>query len=173
VPAARALDLAEKLMRHASVQLIGLGARDSLRLEAGLCLCGHDVDAQTTPVEAALDWAIPAVRRRGGARQGGFPGADLILDQLERGTARRRVGLRSEGRPVREGAALFEDAAADTVIGRVTSGTYGPSADGPVAMAYVPTALTEIGTRLFADVRGQRIPLAVSAMPFVPHRYHR
>ncbi len=173
VPAARALDLAERLLRHPSVQLIGLGARDSLRLEAGLCLCGDDLGAQTTPVEAALDWAIPAVRRRGGARQGGFPGADIILDQLENGTSRKRVGLRSKGRPVREGASLFADADAEAVIGRVTSGTYGPSADGPVAMAYVPMSLTPTGTRLFAEVRGERIPLDVSAMPFVPHRYHR
>jgi aminomethyltransferase len=173
VPAAAAEDIAERLLRHPSVRLIGLGARDSLRLEAGLCLCGHDLGEDMTPIEAGLDWAIQPVRRAGGPRPGGFPGADVILAQLERGVARRRVGLRAEGRPVREGAALFADPTSDAAIGRVTSGTYGPSAEGPVAMGYVPTSLTPIGTRLFADVRGQRIPLAVSGMPFVPHRYHR
>jgi aminomethyltransferase len=173
VPAAAAEDIAERLLRHPSVRLIGLGARDSLRLEAGLCLCGHDLGEDMTPIEAGLDWAIQPVRRAGGPRPGGFPGADVILAQLERGVARRRVGLRAEGRPVREGAALFADPTSDAAIGRVTSGTYGPSAEGPVAMGYVPISLTPIGTRLFADVRGQRIPLAVSGMPFVPHRYHR
>jgi aminomethyltransferase len=173
VPAALAEDIAERLLRHPSVQLIGLGARDSLRLEAGLCLCGHDLGGDTTPIEAALDWAIQSVRRTGGSRPGGFPGADVILTQLERGVARKRVGLRAEGRPVREGAVLFADPTSDAAIGRVTSGTYGPSAEGPVAMGYVPISLAPIGTRLFADVRGQRIPLVVSNMPFVPHRYHR
>jgi len=173
VPVEVAEDIANRLLRHPSVQLVGLGARDSLRLEAGLCLCGHDLGKDTTPVEAALDWAVQPARRAGGSRPGGFPGADVILTQLERGVARKRVGLRPEGRPVREGATLFADSTSDTAIGRVTSGTYGPSAEGPVAMGYVPISLTPIGTRLFADVRGQRIPLAVSGMPFVPHRYHR
>jgi aminomethyltransferase len=173
VPVAVAEDIAERLLRHPSVQLVGLGARDSLRLEAGLCLCGHDLGKDTTPIEAALDWAIQPARRTGGSRPGGFPGADVILTQLERGVARKRVGLRPEGRPVREGAALFAHPTLDAPIGRVTSGTYGPTAQGPVAMGYVPISLTPIGTRLFADVRGQRIPLAVCDMPFVPHRYHR
>jgi glycine cleavage system T protein (aminomethyltransferase) len=173
VPVAVAEDIAERLLSHGSVQLIGLGARDSLRLEAGLCLCGHDLGEDVTPIEAALDWAIPPARRRGGARAGGFPGADVILTQLERGVARKRVGLRPEGRPVREGAALFADPTSNAAIGRVTSGTYGASAEGPVAMGYVPISLTPTGTRLFADVKGQRIPLAVCSMPFVPHRYHR
>jgi aminomethyltransferase len=173
VPLAVVEDIAERLLRHPSVQLVGLGARDSLRLEAGLCLCGHDLGEDMTPVEAALEWAIQPVRRTGGPRPGGFPGADVILTQLERGVARKRVGLRPEGRPVREGAALFADPTSDAAIGRVTSGTYGPTAQGPVAMGYVPISLTPIGTRLFADVRGQRIPLVVSDMPFVPHRYHR
>ncbi len=173
VPAAVAGDIAERLLRHPAVQLIGLGARDSLRLEAGLCLCGHDLGGDTTPVEAALDWAIQPARRAGGSRPGCFPGADVILTQFERGVARKRVGLRPEGRPVREGAALFADPTSDAAIGRVTSGTYGPTAMGPVAMGYVPVSLTPIGTRLFADVKGQRIPVRVSGMPFVPHRYHR
>jgi aminomethyltransferase len=173
VPVAVAEDIAERLLSHGSVRLIGLGARDSLRLEAGLCLCGHDLGEDVTPIEAALDWAIQPARRRGGTRAGGFPGADVILTQLERGVARKRVGLRPEGRPVREGAALFADPTSNAAIGRVTSGTYGPSAEGPVAMGYVPISLTPTGTRLFADVKGQRIPLAVCNMPFVPHRYHR
>ena len=173
VPAGIAEAFAERLLHNPSVRLVGLGARDSLRLEAGLCLCGHDLGKDLTPIEAALDWAIQPARRAGGSRQGGFPGADVILTQLERGVARKRVGLRPEGRPVREGAALFADPESNTPIGRVTSGTYGPSAEGPVAMGYVPISLTPTGTRLFADVRGQRIPVSVSDMPFVPHRYHR
>jgi aminomethyltransferase len=173
VPAAIAEAVAERLLSHPAVRLVGLGARDSLRLEAGLCLCGHDLGKDLTPIEAALDWAIQPARRAGGSRPGGFPGADVILTQLERGVARKRVGLRPEGRPVREGAALFADPDSDVSIGRVTSGTYGPSAEGPVAMGYVPISLTPTGTRLFAEVRGQRVPLSVSDMPFVPHRYHR
>jgi aminomethyltransferase len=173
VPAAAAQSVAERLLGHSSVQLIGLGARDSLRLEAGLCLYGHDLSAETTPVEAALDWAIQPVRRTGGSRAGGFPGADVILSQLTHGASRKLVGLRPELRPVREGAVLFADAASDTAVGRVTSGTYGPSAGGPVAMGYVPRSLTQVGTRLFADVRGQRTPVTVCDRPFVPHHYHR
>ncbi|MDP8986122.1 MAG: glycine cleavage system aminomethyltransferase GcvT [Pseudomonadota bacterium] len=173
VPAALARTLAERLLAHPAVRLIGLGARDSLRLEAGLCLYGHDITEQTTPIEAGLGWAIQSVRRLGGARAGGFPGAGIVLSQLAHGAPRRRVGLRPQLRPVREGAMLFADAASDTVIGRVTSGTYGPSAHGPVAMGYVPLAASQEGTALFADVRGQRTPITVSNMPFVAHRYHR
>jgi aminomethyltransferase len=160
-------------MAHPSVRAIGLGARDSLRLEAGLCLHGHDVTPDTTAVEAGLDWAIPSVRRSGGARAGGFPGSDVILSQLLHGVARRRVGLRPESRPVREGAELFADSTSTLPLGRVTSGTYGPSADCPVAMAYITAAAARAGTRLCADVRGQRVPVTVSDLPFVPHRYHR
>jgi aminomethyltransferase len=165
--------VAESLLAHPSVKLIGLGARDSLRLEAGLCLYGHDLSTDTTPVEAALNWAIQPVRRAGAARAGGFPGADVILPQLTQGAARRRVGLRPELRPVREGAALFVDDSAAETVGQVTSGTYAPSARGPVAMGYVPQSLAKPGTRLFADVRGQRTPVVVSDLPFIPHRYHR
>jgi aminomethyltransferase len=173
VPVALALSVAERLLDHSAVRLIGLGARDSLRLEAGLCLYGHDLSVETTPIEAALDWAIQPVRRTGASRAGGFPGADVILSQLTHGASRRLVGLRPELRPVREGAALFADAASDAAVGQVTSGTYAPSAGGPVAMGYVPRSLAQIGTRLFADVRGQRTPVTVSKMPFVPHHYHR
>jgi aminomethyltransferase len=173
LPAQIAHGVFHRLMAHPSVRAIGLGARDSLRLEAGLCLYGHDLTPDTTPVEAGLDWAIQAVRRSGAARAGGFPGSDVILSQLAQGAARRRIGLKPEARPVREGAALFADSAAKLPLGWVTSGTYGPSTDCPVAMGYVTTAAARVGTRLCADVRGQRVPVTVSALPFVPHRYHR
>jgi aminomethyltransferase len=165
--------LAELLLANPAVLPIGLGARDSLRLEAGLCLYGHDIDETTTPVEAALEWSLQKSRRRGGVREGGFPGADVILAQLEGGASRRRVGLRAEGRaPVREGAALFEDAG-ETSVGTVTSGGFGPSLNAPVAMGYVPTHSADIGHKLFADVRGQRLPLQVAPMPFVTNTYKR
>jgi aminomethyltransferase len=173
VPAGMAATIVEQLLDHPSVKLVGLGARDSLRLESGLCLYGHDLTADTTPVEAALEWAIQPVRRVGGARVGGFPGAEVILSQLSHGASRKRVGLRPEVRPVREGAALFADATSNAALGQVTSGTYAPSAQCPVAMGYVPASVAHIGTRLFADVRGQRIPVTLSHMPFVPHRYRR
>jgi len=173
VPASHASRVAERLLAHASVRLVGLGARDSLRLEAGLCLHGHDLDEGTTPVEAGLEWAIQPARRAGGSRRGGFIGAEVILSQLERGAARKRVGLRAQRRPVREGATLLADEASEVPVGRVTSGTFGPSAGFPVAMGYVPSSMARIGTRLVADVRGQRVAVIVSELPFVPHRYQR
>jgi len=174
VPAADAATLAEALLADPDVAPIGLGARDSLRLEAGLCLYGHDIDTGTTPVEADLTWSIQKSRRSGGARAGGFPGAKAILPQFETGAARKRVGLKPEGRaPVREGAPLFPTAEAHEAIGRVTSGGFGPSLNGPIAMGYVPTPLAAPGTRVFAEVRGQRLPLDVVSLPFVPHSYQR
>jgi aminomethyltransferase len=125
-------------------------------------------------VEAGLEWSLQKSRRKGGARAGGFPGAELILAQLERGAPRRRVGLKTEGRaPVREGAALFADANASEPIGRVTSGGFGPSLNAPVAMGYLPSPLSEAGALVFAEVRGQRLPLKISPMPFVPNTYKR
>ncbi len=174
VPAAQAETLASALLGCGEVLPIGLGARDSLRLEAGLCLYGHDIDTSTTPVEAALEWSVQKSRRRGGARAGGFPGADVILSQLENGTARRRVGLRPEGRaPVREGAPLFADAGSSERIGAVTSGGFGPSLNAPVAMGYLPSSHAAPGALVFAELRGTRLPLRVAAMPFVPHAYKR
>lgn len=174
VPAAQAEALVGRLLENPHVLPIGLGARDSLRLEAGLCLYGHDIDTTTTPVEAALEWSVQKSRRKGGARAGGFPGAAKILGQFESGAARRRVGLRAEGRaPVREGALLFADATSSEPIGKVTSGGFGPSLNAPVAMGYVPTPLAAIGTTVFAEVRGQRLPLKVSPTPFVPNTYKR
>jgi aminomethyltransferase len=173
VPAEHAEALARALLANPSVAPIGLGARDSLRLEAGLCLYGQDIDQTTNPVEAALEWSIQKSRRTGGARAGGFPGADIILPQLGAGASRRRVGLRPEGRaPVRTGAALFT-AERQAPVGTVTSGVFGPSADAPVAMGYVPAALVKAGTRLQADLRGNRIAIGVCDLPFVPTRYKR
>src|SRR5438067_5162861 len=174
VPADGAERLVKRLLENDDVRPIGLGARDSLRLEAGLCLYGHDIDTTTTPVEGALEWSVQKSRRTGGVRAGGFPGAEKILSQFEKGASRRRVGLRPEGRaPVREGALLFADATSGEAIGKVTSGGFGPSLNAPVAMGYLPTSLSANGTQVFAEVRGQRLPLQVAAMPFVPNTYKR
>ena len=174
VPAQHAEALVTALLENSDVLPIGLGARDSLRLEAGLCLYGHDIDTTTSPVEGALEWSVQKSRRNGGARAGGFPGAEKILAQFATGATRRRVGLRPEGRaPVREGAALFADATSAEPIGTVTSGGFGPSLNAPVAMGYLPSSLSAIGTSVFAEVRGQRLPLTVAAMPFVPNTYKR
>ena len=174
VPAEAAERIARDLLADSDVLPIGLGARDSLRLEAGLCLYGHDIDTSTTPVEGALEWSIQKSRRRGGARAGGFPGADLILAQLEQGAPRRRVGFKPEGRaPVREGAPLFADAASSEPIGAVTSGGFGPSLNAPVAMGYLPSSKATQGGLVFAELRGQRLPLRISPIPFVPNAYKR
>ncbi|WP_435103008.1 glycine cleavage system aminomethyltransferase GcvT [Arhodomonas sp. AD133] len=172
VPAGSAEALARRLLAYDAVEPVGLGARDSLRLEAGLCLYGHDMDMETTPVEASLTWAISKVRRPGGKREGGYPGADVIARQLEEGISRCRVGLRPEGRaPVREGAEL-RDGNGET-IGTVTSGGFGPSVGAPVAMGYVATEFAEEGARLVAIVRGREIPVVVANPPFVEPNYHR
>ncbi len=174
IPADVAREIAEALLEDADVAPIGLGARDSLRLEAGLCLYGSDIDTTTTPVEAGLSWAIQKVRRSGGTRAGGFPGHAVILEQLERGPQRRRVGLRPEGRaPVRAGSPLFVAEQGGAPVGTVTSGGFGPSLDGPAAMGYLPAGLAEVGTRIFAEVRGKRLPVVVATLPFIPHRYKR
>jgi len=174
VPAANAEELARLLLTSSDVLPIGLGARDSLRLEGGLCLYGHDIDTTTSPVEAALEWSVQKSRRTGGARAGGFPGAEKILGQFDKGATRRRVGLKSEGRaPVREGAALFADETSTEAIGGITSGGFGPSLNAPVAMGYVPISLATLGAQVFAEVRGQRLPLKVAATPFVPNTYKR
>jgi aminomethyltransferase len=174
VPAGNAEELARALLAEADVQPIGLGARDSLRLEAGLCLYGHDIDTTTTPVEAALEWSVQKIRRPGGQRAGGFLGAEKILAQFGAGAPRRRVGLRPEGRaPVREGASLFADEAANEPVGKVTSGGFGPTLNAPVAMGYLPVALAATDTKVFAEVRGQRLALRVAATPFVKNTYKR
>ncbi len=174
VPADAAEDFANKLLTEENVLPIGLGARDSLRLEAGLCLYGHDLDTSTTPVEGALEWSIQKSRRNGGARAGGFLGADVILAQFEQGAPRRRVGLRAEGRaPVREGTSLFADATSSEPIGTVTSGGFSPSLNAPVAMGYLPSTFAATDSPVFAEVRGQRLPLRLAPMPFVPNTYKR
>lgn len=174
VPEACAPHLARTLLANPAVAPIGLGARDSLRTEAGMCLYGHDIDTTTTPAEGNIAWAIQKVRRLGGARAGGFPGADAILPQLADGPARLRVGLKPDGRaPVREGAYLFANDTGGDLIGAVTSGTFGPTLGAPVSMGYVPTPLAATGTRVFAEVRGKRLPLTVSPLPFRPATYKK
>lgn len=174
VAAGDADKLARLLLADDRVAPIGLGARDSLRLEAGLCLYGNDIGPDTSPVEAALTWAIQKTRRSGGERAGGFPGAARILPELSNGVSRKRVGLAPEGRaPVRDGTELFADETSANPIGKVTSGGFGPSFGGPVAMGYVPSTLATVGTRLYADVRGKRLPVLVAATPFVPNTYKR
>ncbi len=172
VPAERAEALARRLLAEDEVAPIGLGARDTLRLEAGLCLYGHDIDAETTPVEAGLAWALSKARRRDGARPGGYPGAEIILRQVDEGVARRRVGIRPLGRvPVRAGAELVN--ADGAPAGRVTSGGFGPTVGGPVAMGYVAAAWARPETRLDALVRGKPHPVEVVTLPFVQRRSHR
>lgn len=174
VPANAAVDLARVLLAHEDVMPIGLGARDSLRLEAGLCLYGHDIDTDTLPAEAGLVWAIQKARRTGGERAGGFPGAAAVLTQIDTGAARKRVGLRPEGRaPMREGVEIFAGTEGGAPIGRITSGGFGPTVGGPVAMGYVPDDLTASGTVVYGELRGKRRPLTVTKLPFVAAGFKR
>ncbi len=172
VPADQAEALARALLSLPEVKPAGLGARDTLRLEAGLCLYGHDIDTRTTPIEAGLAWAIQKVRRPGGAREGGYPGADVIGPQFATPPGVRRVGLVGLERvPVREGAPLVD--ADGHPLGRVTSGTLGPTVGQPVAMGYLAANHGALHHEVYAEVRGKRLPMRVSPMPFAPHRYHR
>ncbi len=164
----RVEEVAAVLLRDAAVKPIGLGARDSLRLEAGLCLYGHDIDPTTSPVEAALVWSIQKRRRE----EGGFPGEDRIRRELAEGTARKRVGILPEGKaPAREGTEITDEAG--RVIGTVTSGGFGPSLGGPLAMGYVETGCATVGTAVRLIVRGNALPARIAPLPFVPQRYHR
>jgi aminomethyltransferase len=166
--ATRVRAIAERLLGEPGVKLIGLGARDSLRLEAGLCLYGHDIDTTTSPVEAGLAWSIQKRRRE----EGGFPGAARIQRELAEGPSRRRVGIKPEGRaPAREGTTIH--ASDGTQIGAVTSGGFGPTVEGPIAMGYVARDHAAPGTPLVLVVRGKELPAQVVALPFVPHRYVR
>lgn len=174
VPATQAEALARTLLAQPEVKPIGLGARNSLRLEAGLCLYGNDIDTTTTPPEAGLNWAIQKVRRTGGARAGGFPGADKVLAQIDSPATltRKRVGLVALERvPVREHTELQNESGER--IGEVTSGLLAPTADKPIALAYVAPAYAAAGTRMNAMVRGKAVPMEVAATPFVPTRYYR
>ncbi|MEO5335827.1 MAG: glycine cleavage system aminomethyltransferase GcvT [Magnetospirillum sp. WYHS-4] len=168
VPADRAEALARRLLAQPEVAPVGLGARDTLRLEAGLCLYGSDIDTTTTPIEAALAWTIGKRRRE----QGGFPGAAVILDQLKTGPARKRVGLRPEGKAPARAHTEVTDAAGRR-IGEITSGGYGPTVGGPVAMGYVETGAAGDGSEVRFVVRGSALPGRVVKLPFAPHRYHR
>ncbi|MBC5784925.1 glycine cleavage system aminomethyltransferase GcvT [Ramlibacter sp. USB13] len=174
VPADQAEALARALLAQHEVTPVGLGARNSLRLEAGLCLYGNDIDTTTTPVEAALNWAIQKVRRTGGERAGGFPGADKVLGQLD-GTVpveKKRVGLVAQERvPVREHTEL--QATEGVRLGEVTSGLLAPTIDKPIAMGYLPPHHAAVGQQVHALVRGKLVPMEVSATPFVPNRYYR
>ena len=172
VPEAHAVTLAEALLAQPEVQPAGLGARDTLRLEAGLCLYGHDINETTSPVEAGLTWAIQKVRRPGGARAGGYPGAAVIEAHLAGGAPSKRVGLVGLERvPVREGAPIVD--AQGHKLGTVTSGTLGPTVNQCVAMAYLPLNHALPHHEVYAEVRGKRVPMRVSPMPFAPHRYKR
>ncbi len=173
IPSAEADRLCRLFLEQPEIEAIGLGARDSLRLESGLCLYGHDLDQSTTPLEGSLIWAISKCRRADGERAGGFPGAEKVLDQIaNKNWERKRVGLLGEGRaPVREGTELFD--ADGNKVGVVTSGTYGPTVEKPVAMGYVETAFSPLETVVYADVRGKKLPMTVSRMPFIEQRYYR
>jgi aminomethyltransferase len=174
MPEAAAEPFCEALLRNPAVAPAGLGARDSLRLEAGLCLYGADLDETTTPIEAALEWTIPKTRRPGGERAGGFPGAETILGQIADGGSHRRVGLYPEGRaPVRAGSPLFRNKGDAAAVGAITSGGFGISLDVPVAIGYVPLDAMAPGTQVFTEVRGKRLAMTVAALPFVPARYKR
>ncbi|MBU3029185.1 glycine cleavage system aminomethyltransferase GcvT [Paracoccus marinaquae] len=173
VPAARLAEFAQALLAQPGVEPIGLGARDSLRLEAGMPLYGHDMDAGVTPAEAALGWSIQKVRRPGGARAGGFPGAGRVLAELADGVAATRRGLRPEGRaPIREGVAIFAEAEGGEPIGTVSSGGFGPSVEGPIAMARIPSGIAD-GATLHAELRGKRLPVTVAPLPFITPSYKR
>ncbi|MFW3898127.1 glycine cleavage system aminomethyltransferase GcvT [Pseudomonas bharatica] len=172
VPAGQAETLARRLLDEPEVAAIGLGARDSLRLEAGLCLYGHDMNSTTTPVEASLLWAVSKARRADGTRAGGFPGAARVFAQQQEGVARKRVGLLPQERtPVREGAEIVDEAG--EVIGQVCSGGFGPTLGAPVAMGYLDSARSALDNQVWAIVRGKRVPMKVSRMPFVAQRYYR
>ncbi|MCY3985345.1 MAG: glycine cleavage system aminomethyltransferase GcvT [Roseovarius sp.] len=165
---------ARDILLHEAVTPVGIGARDSLRLEAGLCLYGNDIDHETSPVEASLNWTIQRVRRKGGEREGGFPGAGAVLDQLEHGTDRVRVGLLPLGRaPLRKDVKLFLEAEGGESIGVITSGSFGPTLEKPVSMGYVKTCHASAGSVLFGELRGRRLEVTVSKMPFTQANFKR
>ncbi len=164
--------LARLLQADEDCEWIGLGARDSLRLEGGMCLYGHDIDSQTTPIEAAIGWAISPARRKGGEREGGFVGADIILPQMPAKISRKRVGLKPSGRaPIRDGVAIFD--ADEKQIGHVTSGGFSPSLGQPIAMGYVNVENAKLGTTVYANVRGKLLELKVSKSVFVENNFYR
>ena len=173
VPNDRLATFAQALLDHDEVAPIGLGARDSLRLEAGMPLYGHDMTGDVTPAAAGLGWAISKARRADGVREGGFPGAATVLAELADGVSHTRRGLRPEGRaPIREGVQIFAEAEGGAPIGDVSSGSFGPSVGGPIAMARIPVDLAD-GATVFAELRGKRMPVTVTALPFITPSYKR
>ena len=173
VPNAVAEHLARALLAQDEVLPAGLGARDSLRMEAGLPLYGHELSPDITPAEAGISWAIPKIRRDGGTRAGGFPGAKRILSQLTDGPGRIRIGLRAQGRaPVRDGAPIFLSENSAEPVAEVTSGGFGATVGGPIAMAMLPAG-TPLGSTVYAEVRGKRLPLTVTKLPFITQSYKR
>lgn len=174
LPAEQATPMAAQLVAMEEVEPIGLGARDSLRLEAGLCLYGHDIDETTSPTEGNIGWAIQGARRIGGAREGGFPGAERILRELAEGPSRLRVGLLPEGRaPMREGTPLFASETDTDQIGAITSGGFAPSLQKPIAMGYLPADHAQTGATIYAELRGKRLPVTVADLPFRASTYKR
>lgn len=172
IPEAQAETVARKLLEHDDVAPIGLGARDSLRLESGLCLYGHELSPTISPIEAKLNWSISKSRRPGGAKAGGYPGAERVARELSDGTARTRVGMGVLGkRPVREGQNVLN--AAGEVVGVVSSGAFAATVDAPVAMAFVDSSYAAMETELSVDVRGKALPVVVCKLPLVPQRYYR
>lgn len=174
IPAEAAEPITRSILSNQNVEFIGLGARDSLRLEAGLCLYGHDIDQATTPVEASLTWAIQKARRSNGSRASGFIGSEIILKQLAGGTNKKRVGLLPQTRaPMREGVEIFATETSKEAIGKITSGGYGPTVGYPIAMGYINSEYANSEDDLFGELRGKRVPVKVSNLPFVPLNFKR
>ncbi len=174
IPAEAAEPIARSILSNQNVEFIGLGARDSLRLEAGLCLYGHDIDQATTPVEASLTWAIQKARRSNGSRASGFIGSEIILKQLAGGTNKKRVGFLPQTRaPMREGVEIFATETSKDAIGKITSGGYGPTVGYPIAMGYINSEYANSEDDLFGELRGKRVPVKVSNLPFVPLNFKR
>ena len=174
IPAEAAEPITRSILSNQNVEFIGLGARDSLRLEAGLCLYGHDIDQATTPVEASLTWAIQKARRSNGSRASGFIGSEIILKQLAGGTNKKRVGLLPQTRaPMREGVEIFATETSKEAIGKITSGGYGPTVGYPIAMGYINSEYAYSEDDLFGELRGKRVPVKVSNLPFVPLNFKR
>ena len=174
IPASAAESVTKSILSKEEVELIGLGARDSLRLEAGLCLYGHDIDKATSPVEAALTWAIQKVRRTHGERAGGFMGSEIISQQIETGTDKKRVGFLPQTRaPMREGIEIFATEVSKKVIGKITSGGFSPSLGYPIAMGYIASEFANSEDEFFGELRGKRVPVKVAKIPFVPLNFKR
>ena len=174
IPSSAAEAITRSILSKQEVEFVGLGARDSLRLEAGLCLYGHDIDEETTPVEASLTWAIQKARRTNGERAKGFLGDEIITQQLDTGTYRKRVGFLPQTRaPMREGVEIYETESSKEVIGKITSGGYGPTVGHPVAMGYINSEYVDSNDNLFGELRGKRVPVKIAKLPFVPLNFKR